>query len=113
VLPESSAAVQGAAALVGGMAGTVVGYVFSWLFKQLSSPVTTVKPAHEKPPQVVGSNCGMCGARLMMITDGNACPDCGRVFCLKCQRQMPCSACRAEGKAHPARYRRVNPPRMR
>jgi hypothetical protein len=113
VLPESSAAVQGAAALVGGMAGTVVGYVFSWLFKQLSSPVTTVKPAHEKPPQVVGSHCGKCGERLMMITDGHACPNCKRVFCLRCERKMPCSACRPKGKSLPPRYPRVKPPRMR
>ena len=79
--------------LLGGLIGAVAAYALLWWFRQAMQPPPKPKPKPPSRPQVVGATCATCEERILMITDGADCPQCGRIYCVKCQPKMPCTNC--------------------
>ncbi|MEQ8784936.1 MAG: hypothetical protein RIC55_01500 [Pirellulaceae bacterium] len=94
----SSVELRTVLSVLGAMFGAVGGYGIAWLIKSTQQPM---RPVAARPrnfrPQVVGSLCAGCGERILMIVDGEVCPECQRVFCKTCVASLPCSECRSRG----------------
>lgn len=84
---------QVALATFGAMLGTVLTYGALWHHKR-QNRAAPVKPPRRFLPQIAGSKCARCETTILFVADGSCCPICDKVFCIRCQPSVPCSACK-------------------